>query len=185
MIFVKVDHQKWATTIYIVFSPLSLCVSWKTIIGYWVGFDLFLTMCEDVAVRKSSVCVCTWCVCPRQRSILCSHHFTCRQKCLTAVKYKIASVIYFFLTTSWNSFYKVYSIIIQENTALTADRKHTLRIFKCPVSWFWEASGQQGERIKGQTLISTHAIEHDRIKSGRWDWLWLMDIHLLPGRRGV
>lgn len=145
---------------------------------------------KDTTMTLYAFVFCAWRVCQRQKSILHSHgwcHFPCRQKRLTAVKRKIIYIKNnFFNDILWFLPRGFLNSPSSKNMAVTPERKHILRIFRSRSSSLGEASERQRRRKKeGQTLISTAVIEHDRIKSGRLPWLWLMDSHLLPGTRGV
>lgn len=136
--------------------------------------------------------VCTWCVCQRQRRILCSHgrhHFLYRQECLTAVKCKIAGVK--------NCFLKPLSVILStrfthlpftEGTAVAAGDIDTWGIFKRTIGSSGEAWGESREleikKKRNQCWLAAQVIEHYKIKSGRLHGARLMDIPLLP-KRGV
>lgn len=143
MVFVNV----WPLSVF-----FTVCVLFpeRQIIGCCVSVDFFLPVCDRLQGYDNDsvcVCVCAWCVCQRQRSILHSHHFPCRQKRLTAVKCKIIYIKNnFFNDILWFLPQGFPNSPSNKNTAVTPERKHILRIFRSRSSLLGEASERKEKR---------------------------------------
>lgn len=128
--------------------------------------------------------VCTWCVCQRQRKILCSHgrhHFLYRRRCLTAVKCKITGIK--------NCFLKPLSVILSTRSTHVSFTEDTWGNIQAYNRLVRRGLGESTEleikkKRRNQFWLAVHVIEHGKIKSGRLHGVRLMDTPR-PPKRGV
>lgn len=110
--------------------------------------------------RISKLCLYGWC------------HFLCWYKCLAVIKW-------------WRSYWEDYLCNFQEKHSC-GDRKDA-RLEYFVFSSSGETSRNQIEKGIGKcwSALASLVIEHDWILSARLNWLRLMDVHLLSGRKGA